>query len=193
MFNFCFSAKTLQSLTELLKREGEVSILTVIFLSLAPSPQIHFPPCAERFFLALPPPPPPLLRYTSLERRKREIRIYRVVTSPNMNDFSAEYIKDLVITQRKTQSEVSLFLKERFPSKKDLSSKSVRRFCFENGINLHNRLSNDELEQCTRDVFARLSLSLLDLSVCCSLFSSFFYLHLLVCIAVYMSALQGSK
>ena len=72
-----------------------------------------------------------------------------------MNDFSAEYIKDLVITQRKTQSEVSLFLKERFPSKKDLSSKSVRRFCFENGINLHNRLSNDELEQCTRDVVAR--------------------------------------
>ena len=110
-----------------------------------------------------------------------------------MNDFSAEYIKDLVITQRKTQSEVSLFLKERFPSKKDLSSESVRRFCFENGINLHNRLSNDELEQYTRDVVARLSLSLLDLSVCCSLFSSFFYLHLLVCIAVYMSALQGSK
>ena len=109
-----------------------------------------------------------------------------------MNDFSAEYIKDLVITQRKTQSEVSLFLKERFSSKKDLS-KSVRRFCFENGINLHNRLSNDELEQCTRDVVARLSLSLLDLSACCSLFSSFFYLHLLVCIAVYMSALQGSK
>ena len=52
MFNLCFSAKTLQSLTELPKREGEVSILTVIFLSLAPSPQIHFPPCAERFFLA---------------------------------------------------------------------------------------------------------------------------------------------
>ena len=189
MFNLCFSAKTLQSLTELPKREGEVSILTVIFLSLAPSPQIHFPPCAEKFFW----PAPPLLRYTSLERRKRKIRVYRVVTSPNMNDFSAEYIKDLVITQRKTQSEVSLFLKERFPSKKDLSSESVRRFCFENGINLHNRLSNDELEKCTRDVVARLSLSLLDLSVCCSLFSSFFYLLLLVCIAVYMSALQGSK
>ena len=162
MFNFCFSAKTLQSLTELPKRKGEVSILTVIFLSLAPSPQIHLPLCAERFFFGPAPPPPPLLRYTSLERRKREIRIYRVVTSPNMNDFSAEYIKDLVITQRKTQSEVSLFLKERFPSKKDLSSKSVRRFCFENGINLHNRLSNDELEQCTRDVVARLSLRLLD-------------------------------
>ena len=191
--SFFFSAKTLQSFTELPKREGEVFILTVIFSSLAPSPQIHFPPCAERFFLACPPPPPPLLRYTSLERRKRKIRVYRVVTSPNMNGFSAEYIKDLVITQRKTQSEVSLFLKERFPSKKDLSSKSVRRFCFENGINLHNRLSNDELEQCTRDVVARLSLSLLDLSACCSLFSSFFYLHLLVCIAVYMSALQGSK
>ena len=167
-----------------------MSILTVIFLSLAPSPQIHFPPCAERFFSALP-PPPPLPSYTTLlwKGGSRKFAFTAKLISPNMNDFSAEYIKDLVITQRKTHSEVSLFLKERFPSKKDLSSKSVRRFCFENGINLHNRLSNDELEQSTRDVVARLSLSLLDLSVCCSLFSSFFYLHLLVFIAVYMSAL----
>ena len=69
MFNFCFSAKTLQSLTELPKREGEVSILTVIFLSLAPSPQIHFPPCAERFFFgpAPPPPSPPTLHFSGKE------------------------------------------------------------------------------------------------------------------------------
>ena len=107
----------------------------------------------------------------------QEIRIYRAVTFPNMNDFSAEYMKDLVITQRKTHSEVSLLLKE--------SSRSVKRFCFENWINLHNRLSNDELEQCTRDVVARVSISLLDLRACCSLFSSFFYLHFLVCIAVF--------
>ena len=82
----------------------------------------------------------------------QEIRIYRAVTFPNMNDFSAEYMKDLVITQRKTHSEVSLLLKG--------SSRSVKRFCFENWINLHNRLSNDELEQCTRDVVARVSISL---------------------------------
>ena len=68
----------------------------------------------------------------------QEIRIYRAVTFPNMNDFSAEYMKDLVITQRKTHSEVSLLLKG--------SSRSAKRFCFENWINLHNRLSNDELE-----------------------------------------------
>ena len=102
---------------------------------------------------------------------------YRAVTFPNMNDFSAEYVKDLVITQRKTHSEVSLLLKG--------SSRSAKRFCFENWINLHNRLSNDELEQCTRDVVARVSISLLDLRACCSLFSSFFYLHFLVCIAVF--------
>ena len=105
-----------------------------------------------RIFFA-PDPLPPLPRYTSLERRKREIRIYRAVTFPNMNDFSTEYIKDLVITQRKTHSEVSFLLKERFPDKKGFSSRSVRRFCFENGINLRNSLLNDELEQCTRDVF----------------------------------------
>ena len=66
-----------------------------------------------------------------------------------MNFFSAEHIKDLVITQRKTHSEVSLLPKERFPDKKGFSSRSVSRFCFENEINLHNHLSNDELEQCT--------------------------------------------
>ena len=85
---------------------------------------------------------PPLPRYTSLERRKRETRIYRAVTFPDLNDFSAEYIKDLVITQRKARSEVSLLLKERFPDKKGFDSRSVGRFCFENGINLHNRLSS---------------------------------------------------
>ena len=63
---------------------------------------------------------PPLPRYTFLERRKRETRIYRAVTFPDLNDFSAEYIKDLVITQRKARSEVSSLLKERFPTRKAL-------------------------------------------------------------------------
>ena len=132
-----------KSLTELPKREGEGSIRTVIFLPQAPSPQFAFHPC--EFFFFAPAPLPPLPRYISLERKKREIRVYRAVTFPNMNDFSAEYIKDLVITQRKTHSEVSFWLKERFPDKKGFCSRSVRRFFFENGISLHNRLSNDEL------------------------------------------------
>ena len=151
--------------------------------------QVRLPSCTGRIYLPLP-LPLPLPRYTSLERRrKREIRIYRVVTFPYMNDC----IKDLVITQRKTHSEVSLLLKERFHDKKGLSSRSVRRFCLKNGIHLHNRLTNDELEQCTRDVVAVVSKSFLDLSARCSLFSSFFYLHFLVCITVYMSTLQGLK
>ena len=121
------------------------------------------------FYLPLP-LPLPLPRYTSLERRrKREIRIYRVVTFPNMNG----YIKDLVITQRKTHSEVSLLLKERFPDKKGLSSRSVRRFCLKNRIHLHNRLSNNELEQCTRDVVAGVSKSFFRPK--CLLFTIFFF------------------
>ena len=135
-----------------------------------------------------PVPLPPLPHYTSLQRRKQEIRIYHAVTFPNMNNFSTEYIKDLEITQRKTHSEV-----RRKISQQGFSLRSVRRFCFENGINLHNCLSNDELEQCTWDIIAQVSISLLDLSACCSLFSSFFYLHFLVCIAVCMSTLQSSK
>ena len=38
------------------------------FFSLAPSPQIHFPPCAERFFFGRPPPPsPPTLHFSGKE------------------------------------------------------------------------------------------------------------------------------
>lgn len=79
-----------------------------------------------------------------------------------MNDFSAEYIKDLVITQGKLRSEVSLLLKERFPDKKGPRSRSVRRFSFEDGTHLHNRLPNNELVRCTRDVAAPVSISLLN-------------------------------
>ena len=111
-----------------------------------------------RIFFA-PVPLPPLPRYTSLERRRRGNSYLPRSTFPNINDFSAEYIKDLIITQRKTLSEVSLLLKERFPDKKGFSSRSVRRFCFESGINLHNCLSNDELEECTRDIVARVRIS----------------------------------
>ena len=125
IFNFCFSAKTLKIVDRTTQEGGG---------------GVH----SHGNFFA-PAPLPPLPRYISLERKKREIRVYRAVTFPNMNDFSAEYIKDLVITQRKTHSEVSLLLKERFPDKKGFCSRSVRRFFFENGISLHNRLSNDEL------------------------------------------------
>ena len=125
IFNFCFSAKTLKIVDRTTQEGGG---------------GVH----SHGNFFA-PAPLPPLPRYISLERKKWEICVYRAVTFPNMNDFSAEYIKDLVITQRKTHSEVSLLLKERFPVKKGFCSRSVRRFFFENGISLHNRLSNDEL------------------------------------------------
>ena len=189
IFNFCFSDQTFQIVDRTTQGGGEGSIRTLIFPQRPLLRQVRLLSCAGRIYLPLL-LPLPLPRYTSLERwRKREIRIYRVVTFLNMND----YIKDLVITQRKTHSEVSLLLKERFPDKKGLSSRSVRRFCLKNGIHLHNRLSNDELEQCTRDVVARVSKCFLDLSACCSLFSSFFYLHFLVSITIYMSTLQGLK
>ena len=116
------------------------------------------PLSSMRIFFS-PVPLPPLPRYTSLERRKRGNSYLPRSTFPNMNDFSAEYIKDLIITKKKTLSEVSLLLKEIFPDKKGFSSRSVRRFCFESGINLHNCLSNDELEECTRDVVARVRIS----------------------------------
>ena len=75
-----------------------------------------------------------------------------------MDDVSVEYVKDLVVTQQKTHSEVSLLLKEAYPDRRGLSSRSVRRFCLKNGIQAQNRLSNDELEQCTKEVVARVGI-----------------------------------
>ena len=109
IFNFFFQPKHSKSLTELLKREG-----------------LHL---HSYFFCPCPPPSPPRLHFSGKE--EAEIHIYHTVTLPNMNNFSAEYMKDLVITQRKTHSKVSLLPKERFPDKKGFILRSVRRFCFE--------------------------------------------------------------
>ena len=68
-------------------------------------------------------------------------------------DASVEYVKDLV-TQRNTHSEVSLRLKEVYTGRRGLSLRSVRRFCFKNGIHTQNRLSYDELERYTKEVVA---------------------------------------
>ena len=46
-----------------------------------------------------------------------------------MHEVSVVYVKDLVVTQQKTHSEVSLLLKEAYPDRRGLSSRSVRRFC----------------------------------------------------------------
>ena len=75
-----------------------------------------------------------------------------------MDDVSVEFVKDLVVTQRKTHSEVSLLLKEAYPDRRGFSLRSVRRFCLKNGIHAQNRLSNDELEQCTKEVVARVGI-----------------------------------
>ena len=75
-----------------------------------------------------------------------------------MDDVSIEYVKDLVVTQQKAHSEVSLLLKEAYPDRRGFSLRSVRRFCLKNGIHAQNRLSNDELEQCTKEVVARVSI-----------------------------------
>ena len=75
-----------------------------------------------------------------------------------MDDVSVEFVKDLVVTQRKTHFEVSLLLKEAYPDRRGLSLRSVRRFCLKNGIHAQNRLSNDELEQCTKEVVAQVGI-----------------------------------
>ena len=61
--------------------------------------------------------------------------------SLNMDAVNVDFVRDLVVTQGKTHSQVSLLLQEAYPGKRGLRSRSVRRFCLKNGIRAPNRLS----------------------------------------------------
>ena len=50
-----------------------------------------------------------------------------------MDDVSIEYVKDLVVTQRKIHSEVSLLLKA-YPDRRGLSSRSVGTFSLKKAV-----------------------------------------------------------
>ena len=78
--------------------------------------------------------------------------------SLNMDAVIVDFVRDLVVTQGKTHSQVSLLLQEAYPGKRGLSSRSVRRFCLKNGIHAQNRLSNEELEHYTKEVVARVGI-----------------------------------
>ena len=78
--------------------------------------------------------------------------------SLNMDAVNVDFVRDLVLTKGKTHSQVSLLLQEAHPEKRGLSSRSVRRFCLENGIHAQNRLSNEELEHYTKEVVARVGI-----------------------------------
>ena len=78
--------------------------------------------------------------------------------SLNMDAVNVGFVRDLVVTQRKTHLQVSLLLQEAYPGKRGLSSRSVRRFCLKNGIHAQNRLSNEELEHYTKQVVARVGI-----------------------------------
>ena len=78
--------------------------------------------------------------------------------SINMDALNVDFVRDLVVTQGKTHSQVSLLLQEAYPGKRGLSSRSVRRFCLKNGIHAQNRLSNEELEHYTKEVVARVGI-----------------------------------
>ena len=179
---FVFSTKTFQ-IVDGTTQEGEGGVYS----------HVNFLPLAQKFFFFAPDPLPltPLSTphlsgeeeagnsYLPRSHFSKHERLQCWVHKGSCNNSKKNRLRGELIAKRKISRQ------ER--------PRSVKRFCLENGKHLHICLSNDELEQCMRDVVARLSISLLDLSACCSLFSSFFYLHFFVCIAVYMSTLQGSK
>ena len=175
IFNFCFSDKTFQIVDRTTQEGGGRLHSHVNFFPPAPSPQGG---------------PLPFMRWKNL---------FALATSLPTQHFS----------RKEEEAGNSYLSRGHFSEYERLqcwvhkgscnnSTKNTLRgelivICLKNGIHLHNRLSNDELEQCSLDVVAVVSKSFLDLSARCSLFSSFSYLYFLVCITVYMSTLQGLK
>ena len=176
IFNFCFSDKTFQIVDRTTQGGGGGSIRTFIFPP-APSPQAGPPPFMhwENLFAPVPAPSPSTLHFSGKEEEAGNSYLPR-------GHFSEHERLQCWVHNGSCNN-----------STKNTLRGELIVICLKNGIHLHNRLSNDELEQCTRDVVAVVSKSFLDLSARCSLFSSFFYLHFLVCITVYMSTLQGLK
>ena len=74
--------------------------------------------------------------------------------SINMDALNVDFVRDLVVTQGKTHSQVSLLLQEAYAGKRGISSRSVSRFCLKYGIHAQNWLSNEELEHYTKEVVA---------------------------------------
>ena len=116
IFNFFFSAKTFKIVDRTTQGGGRGVHSHDNFLLLAPSPQIPFPPC--EFFYPCPPPFPPTLHFPGKEEA-RNLYLPRSHFS-NMNDFGIEYIKDLVITQRKHTPRWAYCQKKDFPTRKAL-------------------------------------------------------------------------
>ena len=176
IFNFCFSDKTFQIVDRTTQGGGGGSIRTLIFPP-APSPQAGPPPFMhwENLFAPAPAPSPPTLHFSGKEEEAGNSYLPR-------GHFSEHERLQCWVHKGSCNN-----------STKNTLRGELIVICLKNGIHLHNRLSNDELEQCSLYVVAVVSKSFLDLSARCSLFSSFSYLYFLVCITVYMSTLQGLK
>ena len=56
-------------------------------------------------------------------------------------------IREMVIEEKRTHSEVSTLLKQYFPGSKGLSTRSVRRYCAENDIHKTSRLRAKMLDR----------------------------------------------
>ena len=69
-----------------------------------------------------------------VSEKKRGVQHCGSVFGLNMDDRNIEFVRDLVVTQGKTHSQVSWFVQEAYPGNKGFSSWPVRRFCLKNGI-----------------------------------------------------------
>lgn len=76
---------------------------------------------------------------------------------------TANYIKELVENQGKTNKEISQLLKHNFQGVCGLSERSVRRFCAEKGIRRHDsNLTSSDVDKVVSSAIARVCVHVLD-------------------------------
>ena len=63
----------------------------------------------------------------------------------NMDATDVNFVRDLFLRRKKTHTEISNILKQKYPNEKGFSERTVRRFCLNNNI-VRNRITTDELD-----------------------------------------------
>lgn len=69
----------------------------------------------------------------------------------DMEDIDPQYISYLIQDERRSHGDISQILKRRYPCKKGLSERSVRRFCKEYGITNRSCIDNKSLDKLVHD------------------------------------------
>ena len=74
-----------------------------------------------------------------------------------MDSICVKYVEHLVFTEQKSHRQISEILKSKYPNRKGLSERSVRRFCKDRGISKRANLSDESLDDMVKESVRKVS------------------------------------